>query len=106
MDSGIIYLTFDRRGIIMEAKYILSDYVEQAMMQAIYDKFEDETFSGRIPDCRGVIAFGITLRECEDNLRSTLEDWILLGLKLGHPLPIVAGIDLNKEPTLETVDAM
>jgi len=47
-----------------------------------------------------------TLRECEDGLRSTLEEWILLGLKLGHALPVVGHIDLNKEPVRESVDAL
>lgn len=88
------------------ARYILSDYVEQAMMQAVYDKLEDGTFAGRIPLCRGVIAFGNTLSECEIELRSTLEDWILMGLKFGHVMPVIDDIDLNEEPTLETVDAM
>lgn len=46
------------------------------------------TFVGRVPPCKGVIAFGATLSECEDELRSTLEDWIFIGLKLGHPLPV------------------
>jgi hypothetical protein len=43
-----------------------------------------------------VAAFGGTLRECENELRSVLEDWILVGLKLGHKLPVLASIDLNK----------
>ncbi|XGV97855.1 MAG: type II toxin-antitoxin system HicB family antitoxin [Leptolyngbya sp. BL-A-14] len=84
---------------MVATKFILSDYVEQGMAQALYDKLEDETFAGRIPSCKGVIAFGATLRECEDELRSTLEDWIVVGLKLGHPLPILDGIDLNREIT-------
>ena len=54
----------------------------------------------------GVIAFGATLSECEDELRSTLEDWIFTGLKLGHPLPVIAGIDLNRKPSYEPVDAV
>jgi predicted RNase H-like HicB family nuclease len=92
--------------IKMEARYILTDYVEQAMAYAVYDKLEDGTFAGRIPQCKGVVAFGSTLRECEDELRSTLEDWILVGLKLGHPLPVIATIDLNKEPSYESVGAV
>ncbi|HUV81460.1 MAG TPA: hypothetical protein VMW53_00060 [archaeon] len=32
------------------------------------------------------------------NTDSTLEDWILLGLKLHHPLPVIAGIDLKWKP--------
>ncbi len=90
----------------MPTKYILTEYVDQAMAQAEYDKLEDGTFSGRIPACQGVVTFGATLRECQDELRSTLEDWIFVGLKLGHSLPVIAGIDLNKEPTRESVDAL
>lgn len=88
------------------AKYILSDYVEQAMGQAVYEKAQDGTYSGRIPPCKGVVAFGATQHECKEELHSTLEDWILVGLKLGHPLPVIGGIDLNKEPSRESVDTM
>lgn len=72
----------------MTGQYILSDYLDRALAQAEYDKLEDGTFFGRIPACKGVVAFAHTLRECEDELRSVLEDWILIGLKLGHDLPI------------------
>lgn len=89
----------------MTVRFILTEYVNQLMANAEYDKLEDGTFAGRIPQCKGVVAFGITLYECEDELHSVLEDWILVGLKLGHSLPVVAGIDLNKEPTYEPVDA-
>jgi len=90
----------------MTIQFVLSDYVQQAMAQAVYDKLEDGTFAGRIPPCKGVVAFGTTLRECEEELRATLEDWLLVGLKLGHPLPLIAGIDLNKEPVYEPMVAL
>jgi predicted RNase H-like HicB family nuclease len=90
----------------MDAQYILSEYLERAMAQAEYDKLEDETFSGRIACCKGVIAFGATLKECEDELRSTLEDWLLVGLKLGHALPVIDGIDLNGKPVYESVESV
>ncbi len=86
--------------------YVLSDYMAEAMALAVYDKLEDGSYSGHIRDCQGVIAFGTSLRTCENELRSTLEDWILLGLRLGHALPVIAGIDLSKEPTRESVDAL
>ena len=76
------------------------------MALAVYDKLEDGSFSGRIPECKGVITFGATLRECEEELRSVLEDWIVLGLKMGHDLPVISGIDLNEEPVCEPVEAM
>lgn len=67
------------------------------MEVARYDKLEDGSFAGEIPKLSGVIAFGRTLKDCERELRSTLEDWVLVGLRLGHPLPKLAGIDLNKK---------
>lgn len=90
----------------MAVRYILSEYMSRAMEQAVYDKLEGGTFTGRIPSCKGVVAFGATLRECEDELRSTLEDWILVGLKLSHPLPVIGGVDLNKDPVREPVDTL
>ena len=74
----------------MEVRFILTEYVNQLMECAVYDKLEDSTFAGRIPLCKGLVAFDTTLRECEDELRSTLEDWILVGLKLSHTLPVIA----------------
>jgi predicted RNase H-like HicB family nuclease len=90
----------------MPRRFVLSEYVDLAMGQAVYDKLEDGTFGGRIPPCKGVVAFGATLRDCQEELRSTLEDWILVGLKLGHSLPVLGNLDLNKEPTRESVDAV
>ncbi len=90
----------------MATKYILSDYIQKALEKAIFDKLDDGTFSGKIPGFKGVIAFGKTLGECQDELHSTLEDWILVGLKLGHKLPRIAGLDLNKKPAYEPLDSM
>ena len=74
----------------------MSDYLDRALSQAEYDKLEDGMFFGRIPPCKGVVIFAATLRECKDELRSVLEDWVLVGLKLGRDLPILNGINLNK----------
>ncbi|HAV62121.1 MAG TPA: hypothetical protein DCY13_07125 [Verrucomicrobiales bacterium] len=74
----------------------LTAYIEAAMELATYDKLEDGSFAGEIPKLKGVAAFGETLRSCEAELRSTLEDWLLVGLRMGHRLPKLAGIDLNK----------
>jgi len=73
----------------MPTHYVLSEYLERAIAQAEFDKLEDGTFAGRIPTCKGVVAFGLTLGECASELRPTLEDWVIVGLKLGHPLPVL-----------------
>ncbi|MBI2858566.1 MAG: type II toxin-antitoxin system HicB family antitoxin [Chloroflexi bacterium] len=90
----------------MAPRFALTDYVEQALSEAAYDKLEDGSFAGRIPLCKGVVAFAGTLRQCQEELRSTLEDWILVGLKLGHHLPVIKGIDLNQEPQCEPVASL
>jgi len=76
-------------------QYALTAYIEAALELASYDKLDDGTFAGEIPRLPGVVAFASTLRQCERELRSVLEDWILVGLRLGHRLPKLAGVDLN-----------
>jgi predicted RNase H-like HicB family nuclease len=84
-------------------EFTLTNYITSALGYAEYDKLEDGSFVGRIPKCKGVVAFGKSLTECENELRSTLEDWILVGLKLGHRLPVINGISLNRSPRRESV---
>ena len=81
----------------MAPRYVLSDYVEEALALAAFEKLEDGSYAGRIPPCLGVVAFGASIRECENELRFTLEDWILVGLQLKHRLPVIGGIDLRKK---------
>jgi len=85
---------------------ILSEYLSRALAHAVYERLEDGTYGGRIPDCVGVVSFGQTQRESEEELRSVLEDWLLMGLKKGHELPVIEGIDLNREDTREPLEAM
>jgi predicted RNase H-like HicB family nuclease len=72
----------------MGGRFILTDYVESALSRSAYEKLEDGSYAGTIPECPGVVSFATDLRACQDELRSTLEDWVLVGLKLGHTLPV------------------
>lgn len=73
---------------------------------ATFDKLDDGTFAGTIPSRQGVVALGETLAECQQSLRSTLEDWLLLGLRMGHAIPVLTGPDLNGELAGEPLDAV
>jgi hypothetical protein len=53
-----------------------------------------------------VTAFAPTLQKCEQELRSTAEDWLLVGLKLGHRISVISVIDLNKVPLHEPADTL
>ena len=81
---------------------MLTDYIRAAMHQARYEILEDDgSFYGEIPDCQGVWANADTLEACRDELEEVLEEWILLGVRLGHSLPVIGGIDLNLRPTTQ-----
>jgi predicted RNase H-like HicB family nuclease len=56
---------------------------------------EDGIFYGEIPGFKGVWGDGETLEECREVLQEVLEEWMVLGLQLGHSLPIVDGIELK-----------
>ncbi|AVH66037.1 protein of unknown function UPF0150 [Nostoc sp. 'Peltigera membranacea cyanobiont' N6] len=59
--------------------------------KATYELLEDGTFYGEILECQGVWANAATLEACREDLQDTLEGWIVLGLRLGHTLPILYG---------------
>jgi predicted RNase H-like HicB family nuclease len=75
---------------------LLTEYIRKAMSKAVYEKLEDGTYSGNIPECTGVIAFGETLQGCQVELQSVLEGWLLVKIRHGDDLPAIEGIDLNK----------
>ena len=76
---------------------MLSEYIRGAMKRAIYEILEDGSFYGEIPGFQGVYANANTLEACRTELQEVLEGWIVLGLRLGHTLPIVDGIELAVE---------
>jgi predicted RNase H-like HicB family nuclease len=76
---------------------MLTEYIQAAMRQAKYELMENGKYFGRISSCRGVWSESETLEACREELQSTLEDWLLLGLQLGHKLPVIDGINLNRK---------
>lgn len=74
---------------------MLTEYIQLAMRKATYELLEDRTFYSEIVECQGVWANASTLEACREELQDALEGWIILGLRLGHTLPVLDGIDLN-----------
>jgi predicted RNase H-like HicB family nuclease len=74
---------------------MLTDYIQAAMRQAKYEILEDGTYYGEIPPCQGVLFGASNLNDCMKGLQEVLEDWLLLGFKMGDEIPIINGIDLN-----------
>lgn len=74
---------------------VLTDYIRAAMRRARYELLDDGTYYGEIPGFQGVYANEPTLEACRETLQEVLEEWILLGLRLGHTLPEIEGMSLT-----------
>jgi predicted RNase H-like HicB family nuclease len=74
---------------------MLTEYIGAAMRQATYEILSDGTYYGEIPSLQGVYANAKSLETCREQLQDVLEGWIILGLRLGHSLPVVGGIELT-----------
>jgi predicted RNase H-like HicB family nuclease len=79
----------------MEGDCMLIEYINKAMGKAVYEKLEDGTYCGKILDCPGTIAFANTLYDCQNELKSVLEGWLIVKIRHGDRLPVMDGFDLN-----------
>ena len=75
---------------------MLTDYIQAAMRKAHYEILTDgEGYFGSIIGLQGVWANADTLEACRKELQEVLEEWIILGLKMGTFIPVLDGIELN-----------
>lgn len=57
---------------------ILTEHIEEALKSAHYEIIkDDDPYYGEIDELKGVWASGKTLEVCRNNLKETLEGWIL-----------------------------
>lgn len=76
---------------------MLTEYIAAGMRHAQFEELGTEGWFGRIPELPGVWVNAPTPDVARQELQGVLEDWLLLGLRLGHPLPILDGINLNAQ---------
>jgi predicted RNase H-like HicB family nuclease len=74
---------------------MLTQYIEQALAQALVEKMEDGRYFASIPGFQGVWGDGDTSEESLKELRSALEDWLVIALREDDKLPDLAGVSLN-----------
>ena len=74
---------------------LFAEYLETAMKDAVFKELCDGTIFAEIPGFQGAWANADTLEDCRREMKEVLEDWILLGIKLGHTIPVVGCIDLT-----------
>ena len=72
------------------------EYLAAAMKRAQYEILSDDgTYYGEIPGFDGVYANAPHLERCRNLLEEVLEEWLLLSISRGLPLPVVDGLDLK-----------
>lgn len=74
-------------GKILLDKIMLTNYIQAALNRAKYELLDDGTFYAEVPELQGLYANAPTLESCRDELKKSLEEWIVLGLQLGHNIP-------------------
>jgi predicted RNase H-like HicB family nuclease len=75
---------------------MIQEYLQKAMEAAHYELLEDEdSFYGEIPGATGVWATSSTLEACRKELLEVLEEWVLIGIAMGHELPEFDGVTLK-----------
>ena len=80
---------------------MFAEYIAAALEQAEYEIIDDpEPYYARVPGLQGVWATGKTFEECRKELISTIEGWIVLGLRMGQTIPPIKGntIEVSAEP--------
>lgn len=74
---------------------MLFEYIQGALEKAEYKRLEDGTWFAEIQGFEGVWANGKTVEDCRKELMEVLEEWLILKLRDGDPIPVVKDIEVN-----------
>jgi predicted RNase H-like HicB family nuclease len=75
---------------------MILEYVMSAMRLAKYELLPDDgLYYGEIPGFDGVYATAEKLEDCREELKSVLEDWLLISIHKNLPIPVVGNISLE-----------
>jgi predicted RNase H-like HicB family nuclease len=86
---------------------MLTEYVEEALRRARYEKIEDEEpYYGEVGELQGVWATGKTLEECRSNLKEVIEGWILLSIKKGLPIPALGKNEIKEVREIQELNPL
>ncbi|MGA2466446.1 MAG: type II toxin-antitoxin system HicB family antitoxin [Thermodesulfobacteriota bacterium] len=86
---------------------MLTEYVEEALRRARYEKIEDEEpYYGEVGELQGVWATDKTLEECRSNLKEVIEGWILLSIKKGLPIPALGKNEIKEVREIQELNPL
>ena len=74
---------------------MVTRYIQEAMKRAHYKNLEDGSCFGEIPGLAGVWASERTLGQCRLVLQEVLEEWLVLKIRDGDPIPRMGRVRLT-----------
>lgn len=80
-----------------QVQTIIDHWAREAIKNAVYEQLEDGRWYARVPGCPGAVATADSKCDVEYELFSVLEEWALLGMRLGDEIPKCGGVDLNTD---------
>jgi len=76
---------------------MIVEYITAALHNARYEIIEDdEPYYGEVPELPGVWATGTTLEACRERLAEVIDDWLVIRLRRGMPIPPIDGITIRE----------
>ena len=74
---------------------MLSEYIQKALEKAQYKVLENGTWLAEVPGFEGVWANARTVEECRHELQEVLEEWLVLKIRDGDPIPSIEGVEIR-----------
>jgi predicted RNase H-like HicB family nuclease len=73
---------------------MLTSYIAAAMAKARYKIIDDGSYFGEISGLPGIWADAKNLEACRAELQEVLEDWLIVKLRDGDPIPRIGRVQL------------
>lgn len=74
---------------------MLQEYLNASLHAAQYKKLDDNSWFVEIPGLDGVWANGESVEVCRKELVEVLEEWLILHIRDGDPIPAINGIEIR-----------
>ena len=80
---------------------MFAEYIAAALRRAEYKTIEsEEPIFVSVPGLNGAWATGKTIEEARAELIEVIEEWLVLGIKLGHTIPVPIPDPPSKSPII------
>jgi predicted RNase H-like HicB family nuclease len=79
------------RPSTLEEASVIARYIDKALRRARYTQPDAGVYCATVPGLRGVLATAPTLEVCRDQLAEVIEEWVLVRVSRGLPVPRLGG---------------